>query len=384
MRILYYTWDECTFCDCSECMQRLGWQVDVVSYRLEDYDRDETFMEQVSALLRQYPYDCIFTFNYFPVVARIAREAGVPYVSWVYDSPHLTLDSVTVSYDSNSVFVFDHYIYTKYRQRGIQTIHYMPLAYNSRRMNSLAAEGGSAYEHDVTFMGSLYEDEYNFLEQVQYLPEHMKGYIDGLAEAQQLLYGCDLMDDLFGADWCERMAQYVKADLGQDYRDGRDDIFRNMIRRKVTVAERRRLLAAVGEHFPLDLYAPAEPSGIRMRYLGYADYREEMPRIFRSSKVNLNITLRSIIEGLPLRVIDIMGAGGFLLTNYQPEMGEYFVNGEDLVWFENREDLLDKVGFYLAHDKEREAIARRGHGKVEDYFTYENLLPEIMRQAGVR
>lgn len=384
MRILYYTWNECTFRDCSECMQRLGWQVDVVSYRLEDYDRDEAFMEQVSALLRQYSYDCIFTFNYFPVVARIAREAGVPYVSWVYDSPHLTLDSVTVSYDSNSVFVFDHYIYTKYRQRGIQTIHYMPLAYNSRRMNSLLAEGGSAYEHDVTFMGSLYEDDYNFLEQVQYLPEHMKGYIDGLAEAQQLLYGCDLMDDLFGADWCERMAQYVKVDLGQDYRDSRDDIFRNMIRRKVTVAERRRLLAAVGECFPLDLYAPAEPSGIRMRYLGYADYREEMPRIFRSSKINLNITLRSIIEGLPLRVIDIMGAGGFLLTNYQPEMGEYFVNGEDLVWFENREDLLDKAGFYLVHDKEREAVARRGHGKVEEYFTYENLLPEIMRQAGVR
>lgn len=384
MRILYYTWNESTFRDCSECMQTLGWQVDVVSYQLKNYDREECFMEQMGALLRQYSYDCVFTFNYFPVVARIAQEAGVPYISWVYDSPHLTLDSLTVSFDCNAIFVFDHYIYTKYHRRGIQTIHYMPLAYNSRRINSLLAEGGSVYEHDVTFMGSLYEDDYNFLEQVQYLPEHMKGYIDGLAEAQQLLYGCDLMDDLFGADWCERMAQYVKVDLGQDYRDGRDDIFRNMIRRKVTVAERRRLLTAVGERFPLDLYAPAEPSGIRMRYLGYADYREEMPRIFHSSKINLNITLRSIIEGLPLRVIDIMGAGGFLLTNYQPEMGEYFVNGEDLVWFENQGDLLDKVRFYLTHDEEREAIARSGHEKAASYFTYENLLPEIMRQAGIR
>lgn len=384
MRILYYTWNEITFRDCSECMQRLGWQVDVISYRLQDYDREDVFAEQMGALLRKYSYDCIFTFNYFPVVARIAREADVRYVSWVYDSPHLTLDSVTLSYDCNAVFVFDRYIYEKYKKRGIGTVHYMPLAYNSRRINGLAENRPAAYEHEVTFMGSLYEDGSNFLEQVNYLPEHMKGYIDGLVESQLLLYGCDLIDSLFDDTWCGEMAKYVKADLGEDYRDGRDDILRNMIRRQITAKERRRLLTAVGERCSLDLYSPVEPSGISMRYLGYADYYEEMPRIFHDSKINLNITLRSIIEGLPLRVVDILGAGGFLLTNYQPEMSGYFVNGEDLVWFEDREDLLDKISFYLTHDTERERIARRGHEKAAGYFTYENLLPELMKQAGIQ
>lgn len=57
--------------------------------------------------------------------------------------------------------------------------------------------------------------------------------------------------------------------------------------------------------------------------------------------------MRSILSGLPLRVIDILGADGFLITNYQTEMEEYFKNGKDLVWFENREDLLQKTNFYL-------------------------------------
>ena len=38
--------------------------------------------------------------------------------------------------------------------------------------------------------------------------------------------------------------------------------------------------------------------------------------MFANSKVNLNITLRNIKTGIPLRALDIMGAGGFLLTNY--------------------------------------------------------------------
>ena len=52
-----------------------------------------------------------------------------------------------------------------------------------------------------------------------------------------------------------------------------------------------------------------------------------MPLVFQNSKINLNITLRSIKNGIPLRAIDIMGAGGFLLTNYQNDFGLHFTDG---------------------------------------------------------
>lgn len=102
-----------------------------------------------------------------------------------------------------------------------------------------------------------------------------------------------------------------------------------------------------------------------------------MPFIFHQSKINLNITLRSILSGIPLRCLDIMGAGGFLLSNYQPELAEYFENGKEMVMYESQYDLLNKIDYYLSHEEEREEIARCGRIKIEKEFSYSKALPKI-------
>lgn len=380
MKILYYTWHEWTYQDCFECMKEQGWHVDTVNYPMLDYDVDEDFMECIRGHLLKEKYDCIFSFNYYPVLSRIALENQLKYVSWVFDSPHRTLDSITLGNGCNEVFLFDHYTFEKYQRLGIHSVHYLPLAYRKKRLQQQLNFNAKAYEHEVTFLGSLYEEKI-FLDQVNYLPPELSGYIDGIIESQLLIHGYDLLNQLFGENESEKMGQYVKVNMGTLYRDNQADIFRDMIRKKMTALERKRMLKQIGERFPLDIYAPQEPEGIRANYLGYVDYISRMPEIFKKSKININISLRSILTGLPLRVIDVLGAGSFLLTNYQPEMSEYFINGEDLVWYENTEDLLEKIAFYLSHDTQREQIAANGHDKAERFFTYENLLPELFRIA---
>ncbi len=108
------------------------------------------------------------------------------------------------------------------------------------------------------------------------------------------------------------------------------------------------------------------------------DYLREMPLIFKRSKIDLNITLRSIKSGIPLRAFDIMGAGGFLLTDHRADLLDLFVPGEDLVYYENKEDLLQKVGYYLEHEEERKAIARNGHDKVATKHTYRHRVQEML------
>ena len=68
--------------------------------------------------------------------------------------------------------------------------------------------------------------------------------------------------------------------------------------------------------------------------------------------------------------------GGFCITNYQ---AEDFQNGVELGWFEDREDLMAKTDDYLTHESERERIAVAGHKAVAKSFTYEQLLPKILR-----
>ena len=108
--------------------------------------------------------------------------------------------------------------------------------------------------------------------------------------------------------------------------------------------------------------------------MGQADYLTEAPQVYNRSKINLNLTLKTIKTGIPLRVWDILGAGGFCLTNYQAELPLYFENGKDLVYFESRDDLLKKVEYYLAHDEERMEIARNGQKKVRKLHGYSNRL----------
>lgn len=110
---------------------------------------------------------------------------------------------------------------------------------------------------------------------------------------------------------------------------------------------------------------------------------KQMPEIFYTSKINLNITLRSIISGIPLRVIDILGSGGFCLTNFQPELPEYFTNNENIVWYESQEDLFEKIIYYLKNDTERERIANSGHELAKKLFSYDILFSKIFEEAGL-
>lgn len=50
------------------------------------------------------------------------------------------------------------------------------------------------------------------------------------------------------------------------------------------------------------------------------------------------MTSKPIRTGLPLRIWDILGAGGFVLTNYQTEIPEYFEIGKDLETYTCEED----------------------------------------------
>ena len=101
--------------------------------------------------------------------------------------------------------------------------------------------------------------------------------------------------------------------------------------------------------------------------------------MFKQSRINLNISLRNIKSGIPLRAFDIMGSGGFLLTNFQADFLEHFIPGEDFVYYGDKEDLLRKIAYYLTHEEERKAIARNGHDKVAAEHTYRHRVREMMQ-----
>lgn len=377
MKIFYYAWKEYTYEDATMVLRQLGHDIVANNTKYSSFDNDEKYIKTVTDAVRSSKADIIFSFNYFPDLSRIADNLGIPYVSWCYDSPLLTLESKTLSNSCNRVFLFDRALHDRYRSEGVTTVYYMPLACNCKRVDRLTNGYSGKYDHDITFLGNMYSDETDFYAQIKYLPEYIRGYVDSAMESAMKLYGIDMISEIVNHEICEQIAEYAKFDLGEEYRQCKDNVIRFMIQKHTTVIERLRLLTVLSENYRVSHYAKVKSDQIRADYRGYADYMNEMPVVFATSRINLNITLRSIISGIPLRVIDILGAGGFCLTNYQSEIAEYFVNGESIVWYESYEDLFEKIEYYLRRDSEREKIAAKGHEVIADCFSYEKRFEEM-------
>ena len=116
----------------------------------------------------------------------------------------------------------------------------------------------------------------------------------------------------------------------------------------------------------------------KVEICGPVDYVSEMPYVFKNTKINLNMTLRSIWTGIPLRAMDIMGCGGFLLTNYQADFLDYFEPGIDYVYYADNNDLMRKIDYYLTHEDERKSIAESGYRKVKMDHTYADRVQMII------
>lgn len=382
MKILYYCWDEYTASDLFEVLPLLGHFVKIFKCPIANKLEDATFEKQLLDLLKQENYDCIFTFNYYPIISKTAQKSGIKYVTWIFDSPHFTLYSQSVFNNCNYIFHFDKLEAIRFQSYGVKNIYHMPLAVNTKRLNTLldsvTTSNDKKYSYDISFLGNLYNNEYNFFDQVKGMPDYYKGFFDGIIKSQMNIYGYDLASDIITDELIPEFNSFMSVELSDELFLNEKEFFISLLQKKITVVERFEILKMISAQYDTALFSPeSNPFLTDIHFKGYVSYTDEMPIIFSDSKINLNITLRSILSGVPLRCLDIMASGGFLLSNYQPELAEYFEPGKELVMYESRYDLMDKIEYYLSHDKEREEIARNGKLKTDAEFSYEKRLTEI-------
>lgn len=142
--------------------------------------------------------------------------------------------------------------------------------------------------------------------------------------------------------------------------------------RRLNYKERVAVLNTAAQKHQVYLYTDDKNIDklINVEIKGTVNCMDEMPAAFYCSKINLNISSRSIESGIPQRIFDIMASGGFVLTNYQSELEEYFEIGKDLEVFHNLEELRHKIDYYLSHETERLRIALNGYQKVRDRYSY--------------
>ncbi|WP_323592454.1 CgeB family protein [Aliarcobacter butzleri] len=96
----------------------------------------------------------------------------------------------------------------------------------------------------------------------------------------------------------------------------------------------------------------------------------QMIEIFNKAKIVLNFSSSAghpELKFLKGRVFEIPATGSFLLTEECEELDDYFKVGIELERFSTKEEMLEKVRYYLENE---EQIAKNGKKKVLENYTF--------------
>ena len=360
-----------------QAFEELKISYDTFFYQLTDWEEDNTFQNQLEQRLQQADYQVVFSINFNPLIARVCEDRRISYVSWVYDSPIHIRNLEALKLSCNHIFFFDRGQAEEYAKMGIAAQH-MPLAGDIASFGRIHVSDSEMvdYETEVAMVGKLYQTEY--MDYMKPLTLRQRGYLEGLVASQKKIYGGYFLDELLTDSLlAELNVRYDKVSVGRVQLAKRELEF--LLAEEITKRERLEALALLSNHFKVDLYSTEMDERLsKVRRRPYVDYYSKMPKVFKAAKINLNISLKTIRTGIPLRVLDIMACGGFVISNYQEEIEEYFRIGEEIVTYGDLEELFYLCDYYLKHEGERKRIAANGLERIRQDFGFTDRIRTIL------
>lgn len=391
MNILFLDWNCYGKEDIIDTFKALNHNIDIMKLDLTTHvNIDYEFHERLIEAVKIKNYELVFTLNFYPTVSSACSQTSAKYISWIYDSPFVKLYSASIINKCNYIFIFDKATYNELAAKGIETVYYMPLAVNPKRLGStkLSQSDIGRYSCDISFVGSLYNENHNLYDRLtdklrEKNDDYTIGFLEGLIQSQLQIYGYNILNDSISDCILDNMINALPYKIEEDSFATLKYVYNNyFLCRKITSIERLNVIEMLSRHFNMHLYTYNAAANIGNAVnKGPVDFYLDMPKVFRLSKINLNITLRSIQTGIPLRAMDIMGCNGFLLSNYQADFFDYFEPDKDFVYYASTDELIDKADYYLKHDKERENIALSGYNRVCNEHNYSVKLQEMINIA---
>lgn len=105
--------------------------------------------------------------------------------------------------------------------------------------------------------------------------------------------------------------------------------------------------------------------------------QEKVPILYSSAKINLNCTYQDSVDWdvITLRTFEVLACKGFLITDRVP-IAEKMMQG-CMVFNDGGNNLIEKIDYYLDHDKERERISEEGYNYTIKHATIQARMREL-------
>jgi hypothetical protein len=107
-----------------------------------------------------------------------------------------------------------------------------------------------------------------------------------------------------------------------------------------------------------------------------------MARVYRQSKIVVNIGRDDFPQDANLRTFEVMGAGALLITSLPSELTQIgFEEGVHFIGYREAEEIQHLIHKYLAADSMRQCIADAAREKVLREHTYDQRVESLLQQV---
>ncbi len=149
------------------------------------------------------------------------------------------------------------------------------------------------------------------------------------------------------------------------------------------LGQRAEFLSRVAEHHDLAVYGKGWEEWLG-KYPKLRVHGPVRPRRFRKLCASFKVVLGlNQVNSDPFyfsnRTFLSIGCKGFHLTHYIPGLESVFSDGENLAWFHDLDECIEKLSFYLEHDEERERITAAGYKLVTENHQYRTRIGTILK-----
>lgn len=103
----------------------------------------------------------------------------------------------------------------------------------------------------------------------------------------------------------------------------------------------------------------------------------EAAKIYKRTRINLNIHIPQH-TGFNCRTFEILGNGNFELCDKQNLEYIHLEDGKHIVFYEDKQELLKKIDYYLKNDEEREKIASQGGEYINKQYSFDKILEKFI------
>lgn len=326
----------------------------------------------VRAMARERP-DCVVMINLAPekyAPLALLDRLRVPRMVWFLDDPHNFIDEKVRFGSLDFLFTWDFSYESFLRSRGAQSVDHFPYVADLDQAEAKARED---FRAPVSYIGQVSE----FIPQEHGLDE-TTGEMCRRAGRQKSLEPSRSYGSLVAEFQREFGLRIVQSE--------NDPVPRNICYAIYMVGNallRIRVLERIMP-FGLRLYGNADwlkvlgDHPLRDGFRGPADPVRDVPDIFVSSQINLNIHSLHALASLNQRDFNCPLMGGFLLTDWVQGADRFFEPDREMVFYHNLDDLESKVRFYLEYPDARKEIIHQGRERVLREHVYAKRVPRVL------